>query len=809
VGPTYSWQSIPNAISYRICKRIGDKNRPVFKGAATTVDLAAINAEPGSSERYRIDVKCSDGLKYQTIVPFFTIANSPEEGFPLAAEEAPDITAWRLLLRSVTKEVILDQVSASPHFLISRSALPDGKVSVRFFGWNWRAKRWQHLKRVVALKKMVTRQDRRDAAQKKLASSSVEARPLLEAASELPDGSIYRVSVGLLAVPEKSARFLSHSRPRPDFPNGVMVIGDRFKPVLHLSSDLGKSWSRLELQMDAGAVIARHFLTLEGAHIVQTNKGKTFLFDVTGRMLSAPDFGSSMWHGAWSIDQSASGVIAFSQYRQNTGGSKNMLRLWRSADGGVNWSHTLKIAARSNKAEAENRHFHTCQADPFKPGRWYMSSSGNSRDSAIQFSDDDALTWKKIPLLIENTQGMMPDAPLLHQMKAFAIRKNHLVWATDNDTTLGHAALVTLEKETWKTSVQAQFESNLIQSLVTLDDKVSVAISDSENFPRSSSFYFISDDRQVAGRIALDNLRSTKTNFNDSRSSREAICGNFFSATDGHILTRLSSGVLHWQVKSEERPSHRHYRAGDAPFATVDGVPLHWFPESFVPEPDDMLAFFHSQRTGGSSFRDLLKAIYGANCIYDMGSVSGFRPWKFLEESDLSNYRLYAAHTSYWEKFFTRRVLPISIVREPIQRIVSLYRLVRVSHDHDDIGEAARALDFEPWCREVYEKKPDYISNCQTRFICSAADAAYAIQLMSTRYFGVGTDVHRGAFQKSMARKLRWPDVQMPHKHGAPTPMDFEISVSARDFLIAINEEDYKLYDFVRRVWDSVAPGAK
>ena len=176
---------------------------------------------------------------------------------------------------------------------------------------------------------------------------------------------------------------------------------------------------------------------------------------------------------------------------------------------------------------------------------------------------------------------------------------------------------------------------------------------------------------------------------------------------------------------------------------------MRWFPSGFEPEDDDLLAFFHSQRTGGISFREQLRRIYGDPAIYSLSTVPRYRHWKELTPDDLAPFRAFAGHALFAEKALGRRWLPVSIVREPVDRVVSLYRMIRDSSNYD-VHAVQEGEDLEAWARRVHEARPDYLSDAQTNFMCGAADADYALEVICERSLGVGVSTTSRVLDRGM-----------------------------------------------------------
>lgn len=89
-------------------------------------------------------------------------------------------------------------------------------------------------------------------------------------------------------------------------------------------------------------------------------------------------------------------VIIFGEYQTTTDGSTSSL--WRSTDGGLNWTNVLEITANSTGADGkvingDIRHWHTVQADPYTK-HWWATSGDTDKQCKMYRSTDDGLTWE-------------------------------------------------------------------------------------------------------------------------------------------------------------------------------------------------------------------------------------------------------------------------------------------------------------------------------------------------------------------------------------------------------------------------------
>lgn len=410
---------------------------------------------------------------------------------------------------------------------------------------------------------------------------------------------------------------------------------------------------------------------------------------------------------------------------------------WRSSDGGRLWRRVLGA-----ELEVGSRPF-VCRADVDRPGHWRLETAGGG-----WASEDDGVTWRTV----------------------------------DSDPDVALPQLGGLRQR------------------VPIGDDLTLAIAAPNSSAATLDVHLLASRRTTVQRLGLVNENRDVSVLAHSAGSRAAVDGVFFTPSERTVLA-AKDGILRWRLG---RPAERrsfHYTAGDSPFATVAGRELRWFPTGFEPAEDDLIVFIHPQRTGGISLRNLLGRVYGEEAVYSTTRNPDYRHWPVISEDELAGYRVMAGHTTYIERPFRRRVLPVSLIRNPLDRVISLYRYRCARADQDETKLSAKGLDLESWVRRVHELKPDYISDGQTRFLCKAADADFAIDLIARRFFGVGVAEERSAFIAELAKSLRWPPLEDKRLNASVTPPELSITDSAVEFIRSINREDMKLYDFVLSVW--------
>lgn len=220
-------------------------------------------------------------------------------------------------------------------------------------------------------------------------------------------------------------------------------------------------------------------------------------------------------------------------------------------------------------------------------------------------------------------------------------------------------------------------------------------------------------------------------------------------------------------------------------------VPLASDPEALIVHP-------HAQRTGGGTLRNkVLAAALGRDQVYSRMFCGTFKPWAEITDDDLKGYRAYTDHADYCDLPLARRCLPIALLRDPVQRAVSLYSFCRRRPTHE-FHELAMNNGLEDFYKIASGNNPRYFRNVQSSRICNRADARVALEYILTRYLAVGFTRHLDTFAKALSAVFGWSNT-----HVNPRPdrdrYGSQITPAFRDMVLSQNHEDRLLFDAMMR----------
>lgn len=248
-----------------------------------------------------------------------------------------------------------------------------------------------------------------------------------------------------------------------------------------------------------------------------------------------------------------------------------------------------------------------------------------------------------------------------------------------------------------------------------------------------------------------------------------------------------------------------------------------------APDPRTLLFFVHLPKTGGTSFVALLRRVYGRRFLHVKRARRLRLPEQYMLQAIADQLRAVGGHFPYGfhrkfgsafdflhpgreGAFAARDIKCISIMRDPIERVQSLYRYILATPSH---RLHARVKDLPPseFLRVMQELGHDGAgaSNQQSRLIgkgCSG-DLDAIKRRIREDYFAVGVLEDIDPFVEHLARTLGWPaEARMSHLNKSRQPPgkgDFDAETIA--WIRRNNEDDIALYEFVReegrRYWKS------
>lgn len=236
---------------------------------------------------------------------------------------------------------------------------------------------------------------------------------------------------------------------------------------------------------------------------------------------------------------------------------------------------------------------------------------------------------------------------------------------------------------------------------------------------------------------------------------------------------------------------------------------------------DEILIFQHLPKTGGTTLYGVLDRQYGRDSILDIdvkNVLDPFRQFEGLSVQQREAIRCVRGHMWFGlHRHLERRAVYITLIRHPVERIVSHYYHILRSPDHP-LHEAVvhSNMTLRDYVRSGLTLE---LANDQTRELAGAHDdnAAAACGSVTARTLELAKQNIRDhfvavglteRFDESLAlfqRRLGWTNVSYELRNvGANCPRLDDIPREALGAVEACNEIDLELYEFARKHFEEM-----
>lgn len=221
----------------------------------------------------------------------------------------------------------------------------------------------------------------------------------------------------------------------------------------------------------------------------------------------------------------------------------------------------------------------------------------------------------------------------------------------------------------------------------------------------------------------------------------------------------------------------------------------------------EVLVFVHVPKCGGTSTHAMLSDMLGP------GRYALISPRHVWRQSD-ADWR--EALAEVWgagghQPFEQNPIVPggkprvyVSLVREPFDRFISFYSHVQRHPSHYLNLRRRELRDMDPlaFARVLAEDGNQEISNLQTRMLSGKTSgpprAETAIDTIERNFSLVGCIEFPAHFESGIAALTGRPASAFPHERRRPQAAPAE-SRALRDLIHALNEEDLKVHEHVKR----------
>ena len=214
--------------------------------------------------------------------------------------------------------------------------------------------------------------------------------------------------------------------------------------------------------------------------------------------------------------------------------------------------------------------------------------------------------------------------------------------------------------------------------------------------------------------------------------------------------------------------------------------------------PDPRVLLVHIPKTAGISLVAALEAWAGPDrSIRFPNGGTDFPAWRDLPAPRLAQLRLISGHLAW--PLFRRRDLggwaPITLIREPLARTLSVFTFVRQTKAHPWHAEVSR-MDLDAFLRWLAERPPNL--DQQTRFLTDSGDPELAFATLRDELTLAASLEHVDAFTDELSA-LIGHRVRLRHQNRSRQRIDpAGLPASTLAALRALNERDLVLYERVR-----------
>lgn len=214
------------------------------------------------------------------------------------------------------------------------------------------------------------------------------------------------------------------------------------------------------------------------------------------------------------------------------------------------------------------------------------------------------------------------------------------------------------------------------------------------------------------------------------------------------------------------------------------------------------LVFIHIEKAAGTSQRALLDRVYGRSNVLWRGR--DFKDCRSGGLPDITKYLVIGGHLSAAQFQGVRTpILFLSIVREPVDRAVSLFHYFSENGPEKDRRDwRNKGLDPSSMTTTIQNVPAfrDAVSNRQCSRLSGNCDFVTTLDKLHNDNYLIGSFGRVEEFTNRVASLLDWPPVT-PGRHNSARRSDYRDEILAepglRDLIGNLNQEDEKLYRFI------------
>lgn len=231
---------------------------------------------------------------------------------------------------------------------------------------------------------------------------------------------------------------------------------------------------------------------------------------------------------------------------------------------------------------------------------------------------------------------------------------------------------------------------------------------------------------------------------------------------------------------------------------------------------DAYILFNHIPKTGGTSLIDLFKGVFGEDkCFRHRGRSA--RTGKTnpaiasLSDEELLSYRFIAGHFAFSAgdrlKKLGRKVFHITVVRDPVERLVSDYYFNQ-QQGRPDLREKALSMSIDAYAVEkLTDPESKMVNNGQCWFVCDSRSFAPAARNIDDKFLVACTNNQLDEMQGMLRSLLGLPPEPPLRSNTTKAKKASGLTPNIEALLRKSSEDDTKLVEFVRERFEAAARG--
>lgn len=219
-----------------------------------------------------------------------------------------------------------------------------------------------------------------------------------------------------------------------------------------------------------------------------------------------------------------------------------------------------------------------------------------------------------------------------------------------------------------------------------------------------------------------------------------------------------------------------------------------------MPADDRLLIFMHIPKTGGMTLKRIIKRQYPDDTI--LKDITDGKIQEFQEKMEERDFKFVFGHLSFGLHLHTSKPCTyITMLREPIDRVISMYYYVLNKEDHP-LHDIVKGLSFGEFLDHPDLK--NHTNNMQTKKALGTnslitMDLEQAKLNLLNHFSVIGITEMFDDSIKLMKEKLNWNDISYVRKNQTKSRLSKDqIDQSIINKIIENNELDIQLYKWAK-----------